>query len=122
MKDISIDPSKSQLEVMIESQSLHALGFEITVLDSDKNTALEEATGDTKTSNPATVALSISPANSKDKYITGVFTVMSADGKDYPYSILFSILEDNNVISPDILITGTTKNGQDSRIEMFHLT
>ncbi|MDR3705237.1 MAG: hypothetical protein P4L28_04955 [Paludibacteraceae bacterium] len=121
MKDLFIDPSKSQLEVRIESQSLHALGFEITVVDSDKNTVIEKTKGDTKISNPTTLALSTSPANSKDKYITGSFTVMSPDGKDYAYSILFSILEDNNIISPNISITGTTKNGQDNRIEMFHL-
>lgn len=122
MKDIFIDPSKSQLGITVESQSLHALGFEITVVDSDKNTVIEKTTGDTKTSNPAILSLSTSPANCKDKYITGSFTIMSPDGKDYAYSILFSILEDNNVLSPNILITGTTKNGQDNRIEMFHLT
>jgi len=31
MTEISIDPSKTKIAVQVTSQSLHALGFEITV-------------------------------------------------------------------------------------------
>jgi len=120
MTEIFIDPTKSSIAIQITSQSLHALGFEITVFASDGATVIEQFQGDTKTDNPFTQKIQDKPSNYKDTYIRGTFTVISPDGKDYLYSILFSVLEDNVIISPDINLTGITKGGQDTTLANFH--
>jgi hypothetical protein len=121
MTEINIDPTKEYIEVQITSQSLHALGFEVIVYAPDGSTVIEKFTGDTRVNNPFTQTLKLNPSDSKGTYISGTFTVSSPDGRDYPYSIVFSILEDNNLIKPNITLTGTTSGGQGSSIENYHL-
>lgn len=121
MTEINLNPTKSTISVQITSQSLHVLGFVITVYEPDKNTIIEELSGDTKNENPFTKALELKPSDSEGKYISGTFTFMSPDGKDYPYSAIFSILEDKNIILPNINVSGVTMNGSGSNIKTFHV-
>jgi len=121
MTDIFIDPNKSNIAVQVTSQSLHALGFEVTVFASDGNTVKEQFTGDTRTANPFTKILQNSPSFYKGSFIRGTFTVVSPDGTDFPYSILFSILEDNVLVNPNITVTGITTGGNDTTIAQFHI-
>lgn len=121
MTEVLIDPNKSNIAVQITSQSLHALGFEITVFAADGTTITEQFTGDTKTTNPFTKTLANTPSIYKGSFLRGAFTVISPDGTDFPYSILFSIKEDNTIIVPEITISGTTTNGSETRIGMYHM-
>jgi hypothetical protein len=121
MTEIPINQSKTKIAIKVTSQSLHALGFEITVYDSDRKTVIEQFTGDTKTNETFIKTLGINPSICKDKYVRGTFTVISPNGDDFSFSILFAIIEDDEVIKPEIPITGTTKNGKYTSIETFHL-
>ncbi len=121
MTDIFIDPTKSNIAVQITSQSLHALGFEITVFGTDGSTIIEHFTGDTESNKSFTKILENKPSASKGYYIRGTFTVISPDGKDYPYSILFSILEDKMVIKPNITLSDTTTAGKDTTGATYHI-
>jgi hypothetical protein len=121
MTEIFINPTKKNIAIQINSQSLHALGFEITVFATDGNTVIEQFTGDTKVNNPFSKTLKNAPATYKGCYVSGTFTVISPDGKDYLYSILYSILEEGITINPALTLTGTTTNGQDSIISVYHI-
>ena len=87
----------------------------------DRKTVIEQFTGDTKTNNPFIKKLEKKPADYKDKYIRGTFTVTSPDGKDYPYSFLFSISEVNTIIKPEIPLSGTTSGGTDTTGSTYHI-
>src|SRR6476620_9279079 len=106
MTQIFIDPNKTIISVQVTSQSLHALGFEITVFASDGNTITEQTTGDTNKENPCEITLQNAPSLYKNGYIRGTFTVVSPNGDDFEYSILFSLLENGIVVRPCITITG----------------
>ena len=121
MTEILIDPSKSMIAVQVTSQSLHALGFEITVFASDGNTVIEQFTGDTSKNNPFIQKLQRRPSDYKGTYIRGIFTVMSPNGQDYPFSIIYSVLEDNILVNPNITISGNTTNGTYISIANYHL-
>jgi hypothetical protein len=122
MTEIFIDPSKSKIEVQVTSQSLHTLGFNITVFASDKTTVIEEHSGSTQTNNPFVQKLNKKPSDYKGTYINGDFTVMSPSGDDVnPYTIVFSILEDDIVLKPEIILNGTTTGGEDTIADIFHL-
>ena len=121
MTEIFIDPNKTTLSVQITSQSMHALGFEITVFASDGNTITEQATGDTKNKNPCVIDLHNAPSLYKNGFIRGTFTAISPNGDDFEYSILFSLMEEGIVVRPCITITGTTSGGSDTTIAQFHI-
>jgi len=121
MTDIFIDPTKSSITIKVTSKSLHAVGFEITVFDSDGSTVMEQFTGNTQNTNPYVKTLQQSPSSYKGKYIRGTFTVQSPDGTDYPYSVIFSILEDNIVVNPEIPLAGSTTNGQAQTIAVYYI-
>lgn len=121
MTEILIDPTKSTIAVQITSQSLHALGFQITVFASDGNTVIEQFTGDTSINNPFIQTLQRRPSDYKGTYIRGIFTVMSPDGKDYPFSIIYSIFVNNFLINPNITISAITDNGTYTSVANFHL-
>ena len=48
MTEVTIDPSKKVLSVEVKSMSMHAIGFDIVVYDTDKTTKLEILDGTTK--------------------------------------------------------------------------
>jgi hypothetical protein len=121
MTEILIDPNKSNIAVQVTSQSLHALGFEITVFATDGTTITEQFTGDTKLFNPFSKKLTNPPSTYKGSFLSGTFTVISADGTDFPYSIVFSIKEDDIIIMPEITLSGTTTNGSETRVGMYHM-
>jgi hypothetical protein len=121
MTEIFIDPTKSNIAVQVTSQSLHALGFEILVFAPDGITIAERFTGDTKTFNPFSKMLNNPPAVYKGGYLSGTFTVISPDGTDYPFSILFVITQDDAIITPGIILSGTTINGNKTITGVFHL-
>lgn len=121
MKNIFVDPSKSKIACKITPLSLHVIGFEIQVIDSDQNTILENYTGKTS-SGAVTVSLTHPPAYYKGKYISGTFTLISPDGSDYDYNMKFSILTDYIEISPYITISGKTSGGQDTIISTFNVS
>ncbi|HZK68826.1 MAG TPA: hypothetical protein VFC36_04425 [Paludibacter sp.] len=121
MTEIFIDHTKSVIAIQVASQSIHALGFEITVFASDGNTKTEQFTGDTKVNNPFTKTLTINPPESKGAYIRGTFTVMSADGKDDPFRVVLSILENGFPVKPNITLSGNTTKGQATSIATFHI-
>jgi hypothetical protein len=121
MTDIFVDPLKSKIAVQVTSKSLHAVGFDITVFASDGNTVNEHFSGDTRVDNPYTHSLVKKPADYKDCYISGIFTVISPDGTDYPFTIIFAIVLENILILPAITHTDTTVNGEATSSASFHI-
>jgi hypothetical protein len=121
MTEIFIDPTKPDITIQVISQSLHAVGFEITVFAKDGMTVKESFTGSTQTSNPFIKALAKPPAKYKNCFLSGTFTVISADGSDFAYSLLFTILQANGAIMPRIKISGTTTGGHDTQIANYHI-
>lgn len=121
MTEIFIDSAKSNISIKVTSQSLHAVGFEITVTAPDGNTVTERFTGDTRTKNPFSKDLANPSSTYKNSSIGGTFTVISPDGTDFPYSVLFAIEQEGQTIMPTISLTGTTNNGSDSRMPTFQV-
>jgi hypothetical protein len=120
MTEIFVDPSKTNISFDVVPQSLHVIGFEVVVIDTDQNTVLERYDGQTSKGGVNTVLTNPS-AYYKGKYISGVFDVESPDGTDYPYQFTFSIALTGIDISPNITLTGTTTDGGDNCISTFHL-
>lgn len=121
MTEIFIDPNKTSIAVQVTSQSLHALGFQITVFATDGATVTEQFSGDTKLSNPFIKTLANPPSTYKGGFVRGTFTMISPTGADFPYSMLFSIKEENIIVMPEITLSGTTTGGSDSRMVVFHI-
>jgi hypothetical protein len=120
MTEIFVDPSKTDISFDVVPRSLHVIGFEVVVIDIDKNTVLERYNGqtykggvNTKLNNPT--------AYYKGKYIGGTFDIGSPDGTDYNYEFVFSIALNGTDVAPNITLTGTTTNGGDSRMPTFHV-
>ena len=120
MTQITLDPAKSNIAVQVTSQSLHALGFEITVFAADGTTVTEQFTGDTKI-NPFKKSLVNPSSEYKGCFICTTITVLSPDGTDYPYSILFSIVQDDIFSQPNMLISGITGQGCDTTGGTYHI-
>ncbi|NCO53839.1 MAG: hypothetical protein COZ21_09925 [Bacteroidetes bacterium CG_4_10_14_3_um_filter_31_20] len=121
MTEISIDPSKTKIAVQVTSQSLHALGFEITVFASDGNIVIEQFNGSTASNKSFVQTLKKKPSEYRGNYIKGIFTVISPDGTDYLYSIIFSIFEDDILVNPNMNLTGTTTKGEKTSIANYHI-
>jgi len=122
MQDIFIDASKEDISIKVNSQSLHAVGFDVTVFNSDGNTVSEpKIVDDTETNNPNVKLLQNKPSTYKGKYVSGIFTIESPDGTDYDYTVSFSIIEDNVDVHPEIVLKGKTVNGKDTKTATFHL-
>jgi hypothetical protein len=111
MNKIYIDPTKSRIAVQVSSQSVYVPVFEISVYEIDAKTVIEQFTGDTKINNTFVKTLKIKPSECNNHFISGIFKVKSLDGRDFNYSIVFSILEDDKVVEPFYTLTGSTDNG-----------
>ena len=120
MTEIFVDPTKQSISVRVESQSLHIVGFEINVYAADGNTVLETFTGDTKT-NPFIKSLSKKPSDYAGGYISGTFKVIEPNGKDFTYTLEFSIVIEDAIIHPDNTLSGITRNGIAKVVSTFHL-
>jgi len=111
MKKINIDTRKSKIRVKIFSESVYEPRFEITVIAPDAKTVIEKYTGDTKINNPYIKTLEIKPVDCKGYFINGIFKLNSPDGSDFPFSTVFSVLEDDDIVEPFYTLSGTTING-----------
>jgi len=121
MAEIIIDPTKNTISVEVESQSIHALGFDITVYDADDN-FLEDLEGSTEDEPVWKKPLKLKPSESKGKYINGIFNFKSPDGTDYDYKAIFSLLLDDVKITPVITLIGKTNKGNATTISDFQIS
>ncbi len=112
MTQVFIDPTKTTIAIQVLSQSLHAIGFNITVFQSDGNTVKEEHSGTTQNNNPETISLNNAPSNYKGCFISGFFTIVSPNGNDGPYALVFLVLVDGAVINPTMPLSGNTNGGK----------
>ena len=120
MAEINIDTTKNDLKVRVESQSMHALGFDITVYNED-GTELEHLEGSTAKDSVWQKTLKLKPADSKGKYINGIFNFKSPDGTDYEYKANFSLLLDDVKVKPEITLTGKTEKGNATTTSDFQI-
>lgn len=121
MTEISIDNNNHDITVQVTSQSLHAVGFEITVIAEDGDTITERFTGDTKEKNPFMHKLEKAASQYEGCYIGGTFTVNSPDGTDYDYSILYELTQKQITLEPAIELSGSTTQGENSCTGTFHI-
>jgi len=120
MTEITINPAKQTLSVLVKSQSMHVYAISITVFDSDKE-KIEHYTGKIDVNGEFTIAFTLKTSEAKGKYINFLFTIVSPDGKDSQYSAVISILEDNKAIQPELEISGCTLYGESTNVARFHL-
>jgi hypothetical protein len=120
MEKVVINSVNHTISVEVISQSMHALGFDIVVCDTDDNN-IEELKGDTEASATWRKDLKSLPAGMKEVYVTGAFTFQSPDGTDYPYKASFLLLVDNQPAGAAIILSGTTVSGSGTETGVFDL-
>lgn len=122
MNEIYPNVTKQHLYVQIQSMSMHAVAFIITIFDEDKNTEIARIEGTTQKDDTFKVQLPNTATFYKGKYIRGLFIIKSIDGKDdAAYKLRFSILEDDDLLTPDYELSDTTTDGNARVVKAFHL-
>lgn len=123
MTEITIDPAKRTLSMEVKSESLHALGFEIIVFNTDGNSYIEGYEGSTASDSIWSAVFKREAEFYIGKYICGTFVFKSPNGNDgIPFTARFGILQGGWPLEPDIAMTGTTSNGKQTILESFHLS